>query len=122
MGKALLIVIFNLVLSFLAVIQVEGFGPWLFKQTALVVLLVTAIIIVTKYFQKRDEKKEKELAAERTKHEDNVKQQIQRYEVRLDKFDLALERKDAVTKEQTRAIELVGERMRDLGDEWRRAR
>jgi uncharacterized membrane protein len=103
-------------------IQIEGFGPWLFKQSVTVVILILAVIVVVKYFTKQTDRKDSELKEERTKHEENLKTQIDKGERRLDKFDAALERRDVISRDTAKAVELVGDRLRDLAEEIRAKR
>lgn len=107
-------------------IQVESFSQWLFKQSVVVVILVVVLGAIARYFIKRDEardkkeeKKDAELALERAKHEENLKNQIDKGERRFDKFDVALERRDVIARDTAKAFEVVGDRLRDLADELR---
>lgn len=114
-------------------LQVEGVSQWLFKQAPYFVLLVLAIVVLARYFTKRDEKKDAELRIERAKHEENLKDQIEKGEDRLDKFDealarrdeiidKALERRDAVSRETAQNVRVVGENLRELTAEIRSKR
>lgn len=103
--------------------QVESFSQWLFKQSIQVVLLVLAIIAVARYFSKQNEKKDALLESANAKHETNLREQITRSEQRIDsnqsKYDVALERRDSINKDTARAVEMVGDRLRDLAEEIR---
>ena len=89
-------------------------------------LSVAAVIVVARYFIKQNASKDALLQSGQTKHEASLQEQIVRSEKRLDettdKFDVALERRDAISRETARAVELVGDRMRDLAEEIRSKR
>lgn len=104
-------------------LQVEPFTQWLFKQATTVVLLVLAVIVIARYFVKQTEKKDALLESANTKHETNLREQITRSELRIDnnqtKYDVALERRDSINRDTAKAVEMVGDRLRDLAEEIR---
>lgn len=114
-GAAIFVIGESLFYGIAIIFQVEGFSQWLFQQAVSVVLLVTALGIVARYFTKRDEKKDAQLSSEREEHKENLKEQIK-------KADTALAQQIDVGKQSVEAIRLVNANLSRLADEFKEER
>lgn len=110
----------RLLAGLIAYIQAEGFSTWLYRQTVPVVLLIIAIALLTKYFNKRDEKKDAQLAEERKEARENLKEQVRKADVRMEKFDLSLNQQTEVGRQSVEAIKLVNTNLARLADDLER--
>lgn len=99
--------------------QGDGFSSWLYQQTASVVILILVILTISRYFTKRDEKKDAQLTVQQEKHEENLKEQIRKADNRMDKFDLAMATQTQVSKETAESMRLVNANLERLAIDFR---